>query len=92
MPAFEIAFRLEPKPDVIFFMTDGIIPTDVPAGVARLNEGAKPKIRVNSILFGGEGETRRAEGKRVLNGEDQLRKIADESGGTYSFVADRAGR
>ena len=94
MPAFDIAFELEPKPDVIFFMTDGIIPPNVPAGVARLNEGVKPKITINSILFGGEGEARRAKGKkgRSLSGEDQLRQIATDSGGTYRFVPDRAGR
>ena len=93
MPAFQIAFRLEPKPDLIFFMTDGIIPGNVPAEVARLNEGVKPKITINSILFGGEGEMRRGKGKkgagRFLFGEDQLKKLAADSGGTYQFVPDK---
>ncbi len=90
MPAFEIAFRLQPKPELIFFMTDGIIPQNVPAGVARLNEGVKPKVKINSILFGGEGRSKGA--KRALFGEDQLKQLATDSGGTYQFVPDRAGR
>jgi hypothetical protein len=52
LPAFELAFRLKPKPDVIFFLTDGIIPTTVPAAVAKLN--AKARTPINTILFGGE--------------------------------------
>jgi hypothetical protein len=62
MPAFEIAFRLDPRPDAIFFLTDGIIPLTVPQGVARLN--GKDKIPIHTILFGGELAT--ADGRVVM--------------------------
>jgi hypothetical protein len=53
MPAFEFAFRLKPRPDAIYFLTDGLIPVTTPQGVARLN-GAKNKVPIHTILFGGE--------------------------------------
>lgn len=49
-PAFEQAFRLEPRPDVIFFMTDGAIPASVIPRVAALNR-REPKVKINSIQF-----------------------------------------
>ena len=54
MPAFARAFRLAPRPDVIFFLTDGIIPATVPAEVARLNGKGKNAVPIHTILFGGE--------------------------------------
>jgi hypothetical protein len=54
MPAFELAFRLKPRPDAIYFLTDGIIPTSVPAQVARLNGMGANKVPIHTILFGGE--------------------------------------
>ncbi len=54
LPAFERAFRLDPLPDAIFFLTDGLIPITVPQGVARLNGMGKNKVPINTILFGGE--------------------------------------
>jgi hypothetical protein len=60
MPAFNRAFRLNPRPDAIFFLTDGIIPESVPDGVARLN--AKARVPVHTILFGGELASKRPAG------------------------------
>jgi hypothetical protein len=54
MPAFQVAFRLKPRPDAIFFLTDGLIPLTVPQGVARLNGTGKDKVPIHTILFGGE--------------------------------------
>jgi hypothetical protein len=54
MPAFERAFRLKPRPDAIYFLTDGLIPASVPAQVARLNGQGKDKVPIHTILFGGE--------------------------------------
>jgi hypothetical protein len=50
VPAFEAAFKLRPPPDVIFFMTDGLIPANVPDRVVALN-AATPKVVVNTIMF-----------------------------------------
>ncbi|MBY0230316.1 MAG: hypothetical protein K2W96_13615, partial [Gemmataceae bacterium] len=81
-PAFEAAFKLSPPPDVVFFMTDGLIPRDVPDRVAALNTGT-PKAVVNTILFanaptGGKG----AKGNN--RAEDSLKRIAEQSGGTFT--------
>lgn len=48
--AFTQAFGLQPRPDVIFFMTDGLIPTNVPKQVADLNAG-KTKVPIHTIMF-----------------------------------------
>ena len=69
MPAFEPRLPAQPKPDVIFFLTDGIIPTNVPVqGGSRLN--ARAKVAINTILFGGELATveSRVEMVPVLSG------------------------
>jgi hypothetical protein len=109
MTAFEMAFRLDPKPDVIFFMTDGIIPTNVPPRVKALNDTTRPRVPVNTILFGGEAvmpafrtpprmteatrkkleeQFRKRFEESKQRGEKMLRQLADDSGGTYRFVAD----
>jgi hypothetical protein len=49
-PAFELAFHLDPKPDAIFFMTDGVIPPNVPDAVAALNARGR-LLPVHTILF-----------------------------------------
>ncbi len=54
MPAIQIAFRLKPRPDAIFILTDGLIPLTTPQGVARLNGAGKNKVPIHTILFGGE--------------------------------------
>src|SRR5262249_31760425 len=50
LPAFTLAFQLNPRPDVIFFMTDGLIPADVPDAVARLNDPNR-RVAINTIMF-----------------------------------------
>src|SRR5262249_54593449 len=42
-PAFTQAMQLNPRPDVIFFMTDGLIPASVPDQVAAMNS-QQPKV------------------------------------------------
>jgi hypothetical protein len=89
-PAFEAAFRLNPRPDIIFFMTDGLIPANVPTQVAALNTGT-PKVVVNTIMF---GPTQRAmivpkgvvvpKGFGMDRAEEYLKKIAEQSGGTFN--------
>jgi uncharacterized protein with von Willebrand factor type A (vWA) domain len=74
-PAFELALKLKPRPDVIFFMTDGFIPRRVPDEVARLNN-EKPKVVIHTILIGSP---------KAL--EESLQRIAKDSGGTFRAVA-----
>jgi hypothetical protein len=72
--AFEFAFKtLDPLPDCIYYMTDGITQVDVAAQLRSLNGGPN-KTTVHAIAFG--------------NGslEVVMRQIAAENGGTYLFV------
>src|SRR5262249_45427408 len=77
-PAFEVAFKLNPPPDVIFFMTDGQFAAAVPGRVAALN-GTPRKSVVNTILFSAPGKAPKAAGA-----DDLLKKIADQNGGTFT--------
>ena len=81
MSSFERAFKLEPKPDVIFFMTDGLMAKTVPANVAKLNKH-EPRVTIHTIMFT-KATTKKA---KVGAAEDQLRTIAEQSGGTYRHV------
>lgn len=79
--AFQRAFQLKPKPDVIFFMTDGLIPKNVPVQVANLNK-TPPRVTIHTIMF-----TRRYDAHpKGGQAEAQLRLMADQSGGTYRHV------
>ncbi len=74
LPAFQVAFKMRPKPDAIFFMTDGIIQPTVPGSVLALNAG-KRRVPIHAIsLIDREGEP-------------LLRQIAKQSGGTYRHVS-----
>jgi hypothetical protein len=86
MPAFDAAFKLSPPPDVIFFMTDGIIPTDVPGKVVALNK-LPTKVVVNTIMFANPNpkgantpKVSAASGRE----EDLLKRIAEQNGGTFT--------
>ncbi len=70
--AFKIAFQLEPKPDVIFFMTDGLFDEEVVDEVAKLNSGKK--VVINTISFINR------------DSEPLMRAIAKDSGGRYRHV------
>lgn len=73
LPAFAAVFALDVPPDVIYFMTDGQIPVETPAEVARMNSRGK-KVVIHTIAFGDE------------LGRESLQRIATDSGGTYRFV------
>ena len=74
-PAFRKAFQLQPRPDVIFFLTDGKIPAKAPDDIAAMNNQS-PCVVINTILFN-RGLKAAATGKGVL-AESQLRCIAKE--------------
>ena len=84
--SFERAFKLEPKPDVIFFMTDGLIPAkeNIAGRLARLNAG-EPRVVVHTILF---AKPKADETKTAKAGE-QLRVIAEKNGGTFRRVSQK---
>jgi len=74
-PAFVRAFALTPRPDAIYFMTDGLFDPEVADRVARMNSQGKA-IPVHCIAFGDRSS------------EATMRRIADTSGGTYTFIAE----
>jgi hypothetical protein len=73
LPAFELAFRMNPRPDTIFFMTDGLFSNNVPDAVNRLNNG-RPKVVIHAISF------------IDRSAESMMRQIAEQSGGQYRHV------
>lgn len=73
-PAFDIAFSLKPRPDAIYFMTDGLFDPAVAEQVSRLNRSGERPTPIHCIAF----VSREA--------ESLMRDIARASGGTYVFV------
>jgi hypothetical protein len=74
-PAFEHVFALDVRPDVIFFMTDGIIAGFSAEEVRQMNSRGR-RVVIHTITFGDQGS------------EELMRQIARDSGGTYRFVPD----
>lgn len=72
LPAFEQIFKLRPKPDAIFFMTDGEFEELVALEIARLNRSTE--IPIHCITFGSE------------RASALMQKIARDSGGSYRHV------
>ena len=72
-PAFDEVFKLEDRPDVIFFLTDGIIPNVTPDQVQELNSKGRTVV-VNTISFGKDAA------------REPLQKMADDSDGVYRHV------
>lgn len=75
MPGFVTALAMRPRPDAIYFMTDGEFsdPDGVVAEVNALN--SQLKVPVHCICF------------VTAASEPVMRKIATASGGSYTFVA-----
>lgn len=71
--AFEIAFAMKPPPDAIYFMTDGNFDPAVALRIAQINVGSR-KIPIHCITLVDR------------SGEETMRKIATDSGGTYTHV------
>lgn len=78
MPAFRLIFsQLRPRPDAIYLMTDGEFldgVASVPEEVALLNRAQERPVPIHTICFGDP------------RGEDYMKRIARQSGGTYTFV------
>lgn len=72
LPAFQIVFGTRPRPDAIYFMTDGEFAANVVDEVAILNK--QLKIPVHCICFGSS------------DGEALMKQLAKQSRGTYTFI------
>lgn len=71
-PAFELLFELRPRPDAIYFMTDGEFGDEMADQIIALN--ARTRIPIHCICLGSK------------EGENVMKKIAKLSRGTYTFV------
>lgn len=79
IPAFSQVFALEPEPDAIYFMTDGLIENDVPALVRQMNR--REDIPIHCILFGEPGAPQVS--KLAKN---MMSTIAKHSGGKFTHI------
>lgn len=75
LPAFQQAFDVTPRPDAIYFMTDGLFDAEVAADVAKMNKRGK-RVPIHTIGF----DMQEPEAEKLL------KRIAEESGGRYSPV------
>ena len=72
MPAFMISLTTRPRPDAIYFMTDGEFDAGVVTELQKMN--MEMQVPIHCITFGNRGA------------EQQMRQIAKDSGGTYTHV------
>jgi hypothetical protein len=73
--AFEMAFSLKPRPDAIYFMTDGLFDTAVAEKVSRWNKQDNRIVPIHCIAFG------------TRDSEALMRQIAQSSGGSFTYIA-----
>lgn len=81
LPAFQSIFALKPRPDAIYFMTDGEFANndEVIATIARLNDTGSRPTPIHCITFIEEGAA------------EVMQKIARRSRGTYRHVPGTGG-
>jgi hypothetical protein len=78
-PAFQLALSLKPLPEVIFFLTDGVIsPFSAEELRQMIPDGSR--VVVNTIAFGDSAN------------QDAMIEIAKENRGQYKFVASDGGK
>jgi hypothetical protein len=80
LPGFEMVFALKPRPDAIYFMTDGVFTPDIEAKLPGMIEkfqrqGDDARVPIHCITFVDRGA------------EKLMRRIARQTGGTYTHVA-----
>jgi hypothetical protein len=73
LPGFEMVFRMSPRPDAIYFMTDGLFDESVVNDIARLNRSGK-RVVIHCITF------------LDNSSEKMMREIAEQSGGSYNHI------
>ncbi len=72
--AFEMVFKLRPLPDAIFFMTDGDFSDQDQSTVRIIALNSQHKIPIHCLTF------------IDRSAEARMRRIAEESGGTYTHI------
>jgi len=77
LPAFEMVYDIRPRPDAIYFMTDGEFNESIADIIIRRNK--ERPIPIHCITFASR------------EGETVMRRIARETGGTYTHIAKAGG-
>ncbi len=72
LAAFRAVIELRPKPDAVYFMTDGDFPIEMAEEIKR--EVRRTKLKVHCICF------------MERTGEAAMKEIAKISGGSYTFI------
>jgi len=72
LPGAELIFRIRPRPDAVYLMTDGEFSDGVLESLANLNRQAK--LPIHTICLGNPA------------GQDVMKQIAKNSGGTFKFI------
>jgi hypothetical protein len=73
LPAFQLAFAMNPRPDTIFFMTDGLFPPQAAYNIAAMNS-QRNRVVIHTISFVDRSS------------EAVMFQIAEQSGGRYRHV------
>lgn len=79
LTAFSLVFSLKPEPDAIYFMSDGLVESNVPTLVRQMNR--RKEIPIHCILFGelsNENDARAA--------KSMMSNIAKFSGGKFTHI------
>jgi len=81
IPAFQAVFAMKPRPDAIYFMTDGEFADNdaVIAMLARLNDQASKSVPIHCVTLGEDA------------GVEVMKKIARRFRGTYRHVSTSGG-
>jgi hypothetical protein len=75
LPAFQLVFEMNPRPDAIYFMTDGLFEESAAVEIAKMNKrGHKAPIHCIGLNLEEKGA------------EENLKKIAQDSGGRFIAV------
>lgn len=69
--SFQMVFGMRPRPDAIYFMTDGVFDDSIVETIAKLNRGAR-KVPIHCIALLDD------------SGGELLKRIARDSDGTYT--------
>jgi hypothetical protein len=73
LPAFGMVLRMQPRPDAIYFMTDGLFDREVPAAVRTMNlSGRRVPIHCIALMDN--------------SSEALMKRLANDSDGTYTYV------
>lgn len=77
LPAFEMVYDIRPRPDAIYFMTDGVFEDSIAEIIIRRNK--ERPIPIHCITFA------------TRQGEAVMRRISNETDGTYTHIPKAGG-